>query len=59
MDGFDPDALLAVKTQGEVLLFPPIGDKAPLGSGELGVLDLGQSLPLELLCGPLDLIEGL
>jgi hypothetical protein len=39
---------------------PPIrDDEALLGSLEQGALDLGQSLPLELLRGLLDLIEGL
>jgi hypothetical protein len=43
VDGFDPDALFAVKTQEgeEVVLFPPISDEALLGSGEQRVLDLG------------------
>ena len=47
------------RRRGRSCFFPPISDEVPLGSGEQGVLDLGQSLPLELLRGPLDLIEGL
>src|SRR5215210_6493215 len=45
--------------RGRLWFPPPISDEAPLGSGEQGVLDLGQSLPLEPLRGLLDLIEGL
>src|SRR5918992_486833 len=45
--------------RGRLWFSPPISDEAPLGSLEQGVLDLGQSLPLEPLRGLFDLIEGL
>jgi hypothetical protein len=62
VDGFDADAFFAVKArQAEILLFPP-DQRRRSAAGlflEQGALDLGQSLPLELLRGLLDLIEGL
>jgi hypothetical protein len=50
---------LPLRRRERLCFSPPISNEALLGSLEQGMLYLGQSLLLKVLCSLLDLIEGL